>query len=231
MIDDDLLITPVIRERLELEGAFGSGLEEDSGGDYWAVVCRANGQLHNFATDHFITDPVESERRGFLQNLCWNLNRHLRHDGAWICAWTHPMPEAALLASGEYTRQPARFILLWIDHGGDPQFTVENERWYIAKNASLGYWLNEAETAWAYWHYHMRVVPEIQREETYYRAQGERPPSQGRGEVRSRPIVHGRGGLQHMDGAAVRPQAAGSGDGGADRNGANGADRRTADST
>lgn len=221
MIDDELLVTPTVRLRLEEEGMFGkeeetldwtqfaltgklnsrmhlygSNVRRDADGDYFAVVTRSNGLVHPFATDQFANDPPDDARRGFLQSLCWNLNRNLRHDGAWICAWTHP-GLAVVQGDGTMSRQPTRFVLLWVDKDGDPQFTVENEEpFWRAGQASLDHWLEEAETGWTTWFHHMRTVPGVTSHETYKKAQGETPPSlrYGGEAPRSRSVSVGAGG-------------------------------------
>jgi hypothetical protein len=184
-MDDALLFTPVVRERLEMEASYGNdqGIR-DGDGEYWAVSHKPSNMsmAGPWSTDDFLLYPLTDERRGWLQNLSWNLNKNLCHDGAWICVWTHL---GELVHEGAtFARHPRRVVLIWLDQDGDPQVPVEiEEPWLSVASQSVDNWLEQCEEAYQAWHLLMRDVLDPREGQTFQRAKGQSAASLKHGRI------------------------------------------------
>jgi len=166
--NDEHLNRPLIARRLDLESA---GLDDMPTG-WWAVLTRANGEQIVRRRGMLNPDPVQQM---FVRDMATALNRHLRHDGAWIVALTDPAPQLLVVdATAEYQS----WLLLWLDEDGDPGFTIDNDEpfWRVLQQGP-NHWLAQADAAWDQWHRYMRKVLAPGDGQTFKRAQGEAPPS------------------------------------------------------
>jgi hypothetical protein len=156
--NDDLLITKHMNDRLIGEAQF----EDETSTDYWVVRQRANGQLIERSVG-YKADIAETMIAKFIIVL---LNREIRHDGAWIVAWTN---------AGR------RFVMIWMDKDGDVQFTVEAGDVAELADADPLHWVDQCEEAWRLWNNSMRNVLAPNDNQIFKRAQGQRAPSATRG--------------------------------------------------
>jgi hypothetical protein len=170
-LDDKLLDTDVLNARLGDEANFNMGGDDRR---HWKVWVRDNG-TPVMRSVGLTPSPGYQE---MAITLIQALNHHLHHDGAWLAVWTdwhEPTVEEVLSGRSGY---PERLVLLWIDHGGDPQFPVEIEDDFVdIVKAGADHWIEQAEEAWVCWHHHMREVLDPKPEQLYFAAQGERKPS------------------------------------------------------
>lgn len=164
-LNDDWLVSPFIQQRLLDES-------EDTGGNltgFWAVVTGENGARKVMASTKIMPDPMQQV---FAGDMAQALNRHLRHDGAWIVFWTHP-PQ---VFGADHLYRMWHF--LWIDRDGDPQFTIDNEdAFHTVLLEGADHWLESAEVAWQQWREMMIDVLDPKQKQLFKRAQGEAPPS------------------------------------------------------
>lgn len=175
--DDDLLVTEVIKRRLRAEALFDAGGNEDGPGHWWCCMTRTGNMMVQFKSSPLLLPPSPDQVL-FAHDMCWALNRHLHHDGKWIVEFTHPiLPPLSVTA---YPHSPyERWVFIWIDKDGDPQFSVDNDGYFIETLlAGPDHWMEQAEQAWMRWRHHMRDVFGNKRIEqiTYKRAQGEQAP-------------------------------------------------------
>lgn len=169
-MDDRLLITDAVETRLGDEADFNLGAGDRR---YWKCAVLSDGSAMIQASG-FTPGP---EYQAAALDLVKLLNGAIGHDGAWIAAWTEwtPTVEDVLCGAGGH---PERLVLLWIDHGGDPQFTVEIEDSLVdIVTAGPDHWIEQCEEAWGKWHHAMRVVLDPKPDQLYRAAQGERKPS------------------------------------------------------
>lgn len=167
--NDELLVSPLIRQRLMDES-------EDTQSrltGYWAVLTKATGvQAQVSAGTPMRPDPMQQM---FALDMAQALNRHLRHDGAWIVFWTHPVPAPIVLSLETEFRM---WHFLWIDEDGDPGFTIDNEDpFQTVLDCGPDHWIESAEHGWQQWKEMMRDVLDPSAEQTFKRAQGQAPTS------------------------------------------------------
>lgn len=176
-LSDKLLITPTLLRRFELEGQFEGG-----GGQYYALMQRANGEL---VCDHPFGPALEPMQMLWSADVLRALNRELHHDGSWVVCFTHPQPNSmeCVLLNPRH-KEYGRYALLWLDKDGDVQFTVEWNRgegelrdFAMVMLAGMNSTMAKCETAWGLWHEMMVDVIEPQEGQTFKRAQGQRRPS------------------------------------------------------
>lgn len=168
---DDLLVTTFLIKRFEREATFEAGDPR-----YYAVIQRKDGRFleHNPASPEL--EPMQAV---FARDLLGRLNRELHHDGAWTIVFTDPAPAETVLANRSEYR---RFGLIWVDHDGDPQFTLE---WVNGESEETDFadvllsgiesWGDRAETAWLNWRMLMREVLDPAPDQLVKRAQGQAP--------------------------------------------------------
>lgn len=148
---------------------YGFAIPEDGRATpFWASASR---------NDMPAVRPVP-EQQMFAADMAAALNRALHHDGAWLVAFTHPETHVmGLPLIGSSVPVPfGRWVALWIDGDGDPQFTMDNEDPFVECLVSgVQYWIEQAEQAWQRWKYHMRDVLDPRPGETFKRALGEQP--------------------------------------------------------
>jgi hypothetical protein len=178
MLSDDLLITPTLLRRFELEAQF-----EDGDGRYYAIIRCENGRIVPIP---FCAWELKPDQRMFAEDVLRKLNRELHHDGAWVICFTHvkrPSLECVLLdiKDADY----ARYALIWVDRDGDPQVTQdwmegttdELRDFAAVLAAGIESLMAKCETSWLLWHEMMVDVIEPEEGQTYKRAQGQRAPS------------------------------------------------------
>lgn len=170
--NDELLITPTLRERLHLEGCF-----EGAKGAIWSVLLRSNGQpVEVLSTKAKGWNPLP-EQKMFAHDMVRALNKHLHHDGKWIVAFTHPSTFKTPAQHATKCVYFNRWLFLFVDKDGDPQFTMDNDNLFAeVLEAGPDKWMEDAERAWQTWHTHMREVID-QKGVTFKKAQGEKAPS------------------------------------------------------
>lgn len=178
LIDENLIITPTLLRRFELE-ADG----EDGDGRFYACILRSNGEL---IVHHPGSPGLAPEQALWVADVLKFLNRDLHHDGAWVIVFTHPKPTSIdnpLLAANMHA-QYARYVMLWMDEDGDVQFPIE---WMEGTGemrdfadvmlAGLQTAGAAAEMGYQLWHKSMVEVLDRKKTETYKRARGEHAPS------------------------------------------------------
>lgn len=175
-VSDDLLITPDLLRRFQLEASMDSG-----NGQHYALVRQSNG---NLLAHHPGSPPIIAEQVIWAVDVLHALNKELDHDGAWVVVFTHPrLPDLATVIHAQpdhFTYD--RYALIWLDEDGDCQFTVEWARgeselldFADVMLAGLQSTLSKCEAAWELWHHHMRDVLEPKPDELIKKAQGQRP--------------------------------------------------------
>ncbi len=171
--DDELLNTPVLRQRLVSEATMNGG-----NGSFRAMFrLPSNGNIHAVGVG---ATELAIDQRVFAEDMADVLNRNLSFGGAWIVGFTHPAVVSVLnvLALPEY----GRWFFLWCDEDGDPQFSIENDDPFThTLMKGPDWWIESAADAHASWKYHMRDVLELTPGQTYKRAQGERAQSLSKG--------------------------------------------------
>lgn len=164
MITEALIQSPAILKRMDFEAA-GTG--------WWAYGKVRSGKIVVLSDRNWTPIP---EIIMFARDMVGALNKHLHHDGAWLVGFTHPKPIVFIGDRGGTDFD--RFVFLFIDRDGDPQFTIECDDGIIAAlTVGPDHWMEEAERGWQKWFHHMRRVITPRPEQTYKRAQGELAPS------------------------------------------------------
>jgi len=177
LIREDLVLTPTLLRRFELEAQFEGG-----DGRHYALIRRDDGSL---LSHHPGSLPAVPDQLMWADDMLRLLNRELHHDGAWVVCFTHikPQPIDCVLYNpqhGDY----GRYCLIWLDQDGDPQFT---QQWMEGEGelrdfadvilAGRGSTAQKCETSWQLWHEMMRKVLAPKEGQTFKRAQGQRAPS------------------------------------------------------
>ena len=176
--DENLIVTPTLLRRFQLEAEFEGG-----DGRYYGIVLRIDGGL---LVHHPGSPGLCAEQLMWAGDVLKFLNRELHHDGAWVVVFTQPKPvsiDNVLLADNLHADY-GRYVLLWMDEDGDVQIPIEWEEGtgelrdfadvLLAGLENIG---KVAEHAWQAWN--EIVVRQLDRRtsETYKRARGERAPS------------------------------------------------------
>ena len=163
---DELVRSPTIDERLHAEAM-------DT--PFIAWIERSNGEILEYAKGR----SPKPEFKMFAMDIMKALNRHMPNGGAWIVQWSDPKPyeaesHAILLEATEY----GRFVIIWIDVDGDPQFTIEfDDDFKEALRAGVDPWMERAASAWKQWHMMMHEVLDPAEDQQFKKARGEKPPS------------------------------------------------------
>ena len=176
--NDELLVTPAMRERLDLE-AVPDHTDQVAAFPWFAWLQRSNGSCQRIANQLIL--PTEDQQQ-FMLALLRMLNAELRHGGFWVTGWVQPImfrqDLTAYVAGQQLTRTFTKGICMWADSDGDVQFTMEivDSMWKIER-CSIESWVEQAGDAWAAWYEHMRGVLAPTEGQLYKRAQGQRRPS------------------------------------------------------
>lgn len=172
-ISEDLIVTPTLLQRFAAEAAMDGG-----DGRHYGMVLRDDGGVRNF-------DPASPapapEQALWAANVLYALNYELHHDGAWVIVFTHPkFTDAKHVEYG-------RYAIIWLDHDGDPHFTMEWEAgtgelrdFADVMLAGINSTLAKAEAAWDLWRIQQRDVIDARPDQLYKRAQGQHAPSSTR---------------------------------------------------
>ena len=177
-LNDDLLITPVMWKRFAEEASF-----ENGPGRYAVMMRRSNGEVVELMDNDFGGKPVNPNCRQIGHDLLLKANDDCHHDGAWVVLMTHP--DDALIAGLTFDAfddlgsvRFKRFVMLWIDEDGDPQFSIDIvEPLWRLQESGLAHWADACEEAWGKWNWAMRDVLAPSAAQKYKRAQGEHAPS------------------------------------------------------
>lgn len=172
-LTDDILITPTLIRRFELE-AIEEGGEE---GRYFAIIQRDGG---DFVSHNPVSWNIVPEQLVFARDMLTLLNRECGHAGAWVIVFTHPEVDQLAKVHAEYQR----FAFIWLDSDGDPAFTLD---WLNGESEELDFadvllsgseaWADKLETAWQQWKMLMRDVIDPAEGQTFKRAQGQKAAS------------------------------------------------------
>lgn len=164
VIDERNILTPFTFKRLDQEGMQSADIGVHGFPKWFAIINRGgiNSEfVGNFNGDEhdYVTRPPDYQV-AFGCRLAQLLNKQISHNGHWIVAFTHgPLPNFGLVIPGRPTDDWRRFIMLWLDEDGDPQFTVDNvEPFSIVAQASNDHWISDADKAWDHWKHLMRTV-------------------------------------------------------------------------
>lgn len=161
-LDDDLVRSPTIDQRLQAEA---------DNGVFIAWIERSNGEI----LEYMKGPEPRPEYKMFAIDIMTALNSKMANGGAWIVQWSDPRPvEAIILTGAEYRR----FVIVWMDEDGDPQFTIEwDDDFKEALAAGLDPWLERAASAWGQWRHYMREVLDPRADQLFKKAKGEKAPS------------------------------------------------------
>ncbi len=170
-LDDKLVVTTSLLRRFIAEGG-----EEEGTGQHFAVVQRSNGDfLHH--NPHSPEAP--GEQLVFIHECLTRFNNEIHHDGAWCAVLTHPVWTAP-------ARLPEfkRFVFLWIDKDGDPQFSLdwiegegEEQDFSDCMLSGRDSWADRAENAWHAWHVLAVEVIDAAPDQMLKEAQGQTRPN------------------------------------------------------
>lgn len=158
--DERILITTSLIVRFQVEGRY------DGSTGFYAYVQRSNGDLlvHQGGPD------IDAPEHLFANDVLTALNNKLHHDGAWCLVFTNPRAIDPPLMKATYDR----LVLIWMDKDGDVQFTNDHEAGIVhALEMGQDAWLNNCETAWQLWQFHMRQVLAPKQNELVKAAQGQ----------------------------------------------------------
>lgn len=165
-LDDELVRSQTIDDRLHAEAL---------NTPFIAWIERSNGEILEYAKG---LSP-KPEFKVFAIDIMTALNRHMPNGGAWIVQWSDPKPyenpgNLIMLDAIEY----ARFVIIWIDVDGDPQFTIEfDDNFNEALTMGVDPWLERGASAWNHWRMLMHDVLDPREDQQFKKAQGEKPPS------------------------------------------------------
>ena len=165
-IEDDLLVTSTLRERLQEEADMMTG---EANSKWWAGFIRSNAEFRQFPM-MYVADYSEVM---VAENLLRMLNKELHHDGAWIAQWIPVVSlEHHYLTGNQFG---VRLNAIWIDEDGDPQFTVEfdQDAYGMAAYPLLG-WISQCADAWGLWYKHMREILAPNDNQLFKRAKGQK---------------------------------------------------------
>lgn len=178
MLREDSLITPTLLRRFELEGQ-----HNDGDGRYYGLIQRDDGSL---LVHHPIAPAAAPQQTVWAGKVLRLLNKELHHDGAWVVCFTHALPVRVdnIFLDTKHVEY-GRYCLVWIDHDGDPGFTVE---WVAGENADFTHFhhvveagiestARKCESSWEIWRLMMQDVLDPKDGQTFKRAKGERAPS------------------------------------------------------
>jgi hypothetical protein len=177
MLTEDLVLTPTLLRRFELEAEFEGG-----DGRHYALIQRNDGSL---LSHHPASPAVEPFQAIWAANVLRLLNRELHHDGAWCVVFTHPKPpKLENIFQDAKHAQYARYVLLWLDRDGDVHIpfewmegTCELRTFSDIMIAGVVSTAQKCELAWEIWHDTMIKTLEPREGQTFKRARGERPSS------------------------------------------------------
>ncbi len=174
--DEDLKFSATLRQRLADEATFDDGKP----GAIWFALRRNDGRMVEVKGNALLIAPHPMQVSWAMDMANW-LNKDLHHDGFWIVAFTNPPANAYLFQGVVLEPQPLyeRWVIIWVDREGDPQFTIENDDEFIeTMMVSPDDQVELCEGAWREWHEKMRAgFGKALDKITYAAAQGEAAPS------------------------------------------------------
>ena len=151
-LPDELRASPALSRRLFLEADEGAA---------WAMIELENGNLH---VAHNREDGPGLFKESYAASLLPLLNRNCSYGGSWAVGWCGP----------DY----GKLIMIWSDHDGDQQFTVEDdERIELILECDPLHFVGQCHEAYEMWKKNVQII-DPNPEQTYKRAQGERRPSE-----------------------------------------------------
>jgi hypothetical protein len=169
-VDNRILITSSLKERLDLEAAADGELYPGVIPSFYAFMKLENGQVLPFSGGDRTNEPSEMQKV-FGTVMCEALNSDLHHDGAWVVAFTHP-PSVLLLGTGYDNWQ--RMVRIFIDKDGDAQFSIETTGDFRSIcTTPVEDWVQGAELCWKKWRHLMVDVLDPSEGQTYKRSQGQ----------------------------------------------------------
>ena len=121
--------SPVIKKRLANEATFECDRGEPEKPHYWCRAPMADTKdgsliLKNFEPSMMDCAPHEMQQE-FARVVQEMLMVEAGFDGMWIVGWTHPPSTYGVITDTENCW--GRLICIWLDAGGDPQFTLESD--------------------------------------------------------------------------------------------------------
>lgn len=176
--DEDLMVSPTLQRRLAHEAEFDNGTP----GGIWFVLRRQSGAMVAVKGKPSLVAPHPAQQM-WAMDMAQALNKHLHHDGLWVVGFTNPPPNAIMFLAGQaLDAEPIydRWIILFVDKDGDPQFTIENDDDFnVTLLRGPDDLIEECEVKWQAWHEHMRdnLGKKAVQGATFARAQGESAPS------------------------------------------------------
>lgn len=151
-VEDQLLFSKLLRMRLDKEAAEDKDMSPGISARWYAskVLSDGTGVIERNYPSVFSGDDPPAYQQFWLDTMCQGLNSQIAHDGAWIVAWTH---QPLLI---EYmNRNPIewrRFVMIWVDKDGDPQFVVDNiEPFAVIATVDQEKFIEDGENAYQYW--------------------------------------------------------------------------------
>lgn len=172
-MDNRILITSSLKERLDLEAAADGELHPGAIPSYYAFMKLESGQILPFAGGDRTIEPSEIQKV-FGTVMCEALNSDLHHDGAWVVAFTHP---PSLFFVGKDVSNWQRMVRVFIDKDGDAQFSIETTGDFSAICTNkIEDWVQGAELCWSKWRHLMVDVLDPSEGQTYKRAQCQHKP-------------------------------------------------------
>ena len=163
-LDNDLLVTPALQQRLQDEANNLTPCATDKVAG-WVGLEQSNGDFKYFCYGY----TADAGEVVVAHELIKTLNRDIAHDGAWVIQWC---------LGGRHLNA------LWLDVDGDVQFTVEFEEdaYGMAEN-ELGNWISQCEEAFQFWHKMMIQALAPSPEQLFKKAKGQKNPSLDKGAI------------------------------------------------
>lgn len=153
-LPSNLWKSPVIQARLTLEANFecDHGISERA--HYWVLAPYADSKdgttiLKNYPESLQTCNPHELQQ-DFARQIQHMLQTQAHFDGCWLVGYTHPPTVYGVITDTDNCWN--RFIAIWHDADGDPQYTVETDfPFNIMLEHGVEYYVGLAHDAHSQW--------------------------------------------------------------------------------
>jgi len=148
--------SPILKQRFAIEGAFEGANGFPNKANYYFLVptpesprSQAAIILQNYIENGYDVSPHELQI-GFADELRYQLQKEVGHDGYWIVGWTHPPVASPVLI--DHDTVWGRLVIIWLDEDADPKISMDFERPFADLIGDGGrYFIQQAEKAYEIW--------------------------------------------------------------------------------
>lgn len=153
-LPSNLWKSPVILKRLYAEACFECEWGVSEKKHYWCMVPMSDSKdginvLKNYEDGISNADPHDMQQV-FASKIMTELQQEAHFDGLWLVGFTHPPTSYGVLTDTENCW--SRWIAIWFDEDGDPQFTLESDLPFM-NQVEMGapYYVGLAQKSHAQW--------------------------------------------------------------------------------